>query len=44
MNYTPQTPGVHLGLFSDDTCIYATDLEVGHVLTNLQCNLSLTET
>jgi hypothetical protein len=22
---TPQTPGVYLGLFADDTCIYATD-------------------
>jgi hypothetical protein len=25
INDTPQTPGVYLGLFADDTCIYVTD-------------------
>jgi hypothetical protein len=25
INYTPQTPGVYLAFFVDDTCIYATD-------------------
>jgi hypothetical protein len=25
INYTPQTSGVYLALFADDTCMYATD-------------------
>jgi hypothetical protein len=31
-NDTPQTPGVYLGLFADDTCIDATDRKKGYVL------------
>jgi hypothetical protein len=29
MNYAPQTPGVHLAHFADDTCLYATDRKEG---------------
>jgi hypothetical protein len=36
----PQTPGVHLDLFADDTCIYATDSKEGYVLRMLQRGLS----
>jgi hypothetical protein len=36
INDTPQTHGVYLGLFADDTCIYATDLKEAHVLRKLQ--------
>jgi hypothetical protein len=36
INYTPQTPGVYLGLFADDTCIYATDHKEGYVLRKLK--------
>jgi hypothetical protein len=39
-----QTPGVYLGLFADDTCIYATDRKEGYVLRKLQWCLSATET
>jgi hypothetical protein len=28
----PQTPGFYLGLFADDTCIYATDHKGGYAL------------
>jgi hypothetical protein len=31
INDMPQTPGVSLGLFADDTCIYATDRKEGYV-------------
>jgi hypothetical protein len=32
INGTPQTPGVNLALFADDTCLYATDRKEGYVL------------
>jgi hypothetical protein len=35
INDTPQTPGVYLGLFVDDTCIYATDRKEGYVLSKI---------
>jgi hypothetical protein len=41
---TPQTPGVYLGLFADDTCVYATSRKQGYVLRKLQRGLSATET
>jgi hypothetical protein len=44
INDTPQTPGVYLGLFADDTCIYATDRKEDYVLRKLQRGLSATET
>jgi hypothetical protein len=44
VNDTPQTPGVHLGLFGDDTFIYATDHKGGYVLRKLQRGLSAVET
>jgi hypothetical protein len=40
----PQTSGVYLGLFADDTCIYATDCKECYVLRKLQQGLSTTET
>jgi hypothetical protein len=39
----PKTPGAYLGLFADDTCIYATDRKEGYVLRKLQRGLSATE-
>jgi hypothetical protein len=36
INDTPQTTGVHLALFADDTCLYATEREEGYVLRKLQ--------
>jgi hypothetical protein len=44
INDTPQTPDVYLGLFVDDTCVYATDRKEGYVLRKVQRNLSATET
>jgi hypothetical protein len=46
INDTPQTPGVYLGLFADDTCIqvYATDRKESYVLRKLQRGLSAIET
>jgi hypothetical protein len=44
INDTPQTPGVYLGLFADDTYIYATDRKEGYVLRKLQRGLSAIET
>jgi hypothetical protein len=44
INDTPQTPGVYLGLFADDTSIYATDRKEGYVLRKLQRGLSAIET
>jgi hypothetical protein len=44
INDSPQTPGVYLGLFADDTCIYATDRKEAYVLRKLQRGLSATET
>jgi hypothetical protein len=40
INDTPQTSGVYLGLFADDTCIYATDRNEVYVLIKLQRGLS----
>jgi hypothetical protein len=40
INNTPQTPGVYLSLFADDTCIYATDNKESFVLRKLQQSLS----
>jgi hypothetical protein len=34
--YKPQTPGFYLGLFADDTCIYATDYKGGYALRELK--------
>jgi hypothetical protein len=44
INYTSQTLGVYLGLFADDTCIYATDRKEDYVLRKLQRGLSAIET
>jgi hypothetical protein len=33
---TPQTPGVYLALFADDTCLYATERKEGYVIRKLQ--------
>jgi retron-type reverse transcriptase len=44
INDTPQTPGVYLGLFADDTCIYATDRKEGYVLRKFQRGLSAIQT
>jgi hypothetical protein len=41
---TPQTPDVYLGLFADETCIYATDCKESYVLRKLQRGLSAIET
>jgi hypothetical protein len=40
INDKPQTPGVYLGLFTDDTCIYSTDHKEHHVLRKLKRGLS----
>jgi hypothetical protein len=34
INDTPQTHGVHLALFADDTCLHATERREGYVLRN----------
>jgi hypothetical protein len=39
INDTPQTPGVNLVLFADDTCLYATDRNEGYVLRKIQRGL-----
>jgi hypothetical protein len=44
INDMHQTPGVYLGLFADDTCIYATDHEECYVFRKLQRGLSAIET
>jgi hypothetical protein len=36
----PQTHGVHLALFADDTCLYATDRKEGFVVRKLQRGLN----
>jgi hypothetical protein len=43
INDMPQTPGVYLGQFVDDTCIYATHRKEGYVLRKLQRGLSAIE-
>jgi hypothetical protein len=37
-------PDVYLGLFADDTCIYATHCKEGYILRKLQRGLSAIET
>jgi hypothetical protein len=46
INDTPQTPGVYLGLFADDTCIhiYLTEGKEDYVLRKFQRGLSAIET
>jgi hypothetical protein len=39
----PQTQGVHLALFADDSCLYATDRKEGFILRKLQRGLSSIE-
>jgi hypothetical protein len=39
-NDTPQTIGVYLALFADNTCLYATERKEGYVLKKLQCGLN----
>jgi hypothetical protein len=39
INDTPQTPGVNLALFADDTCLYATDRKEGYILKKIQRGL-----
>jgi hypothetical protein len=39
INDTPQTPGVNLTLFADDTYLYATDRKEGYVLGKIQREL-----
>jgi hypothetical protein len=41
---TSQTPGVYLGLYAGDTCIYAMGRKEGYVLRKLQRGLSAIET
>jgi hypothetical protein len=40
INDTPQTTGVNLSLFADDTCLYATDRKEGYVLRKIQRGLN----
>jgi hypothetical protein len=44
INDTPQTRGVHLALFADDTCLYATDRKEGFAVRKLQRGLSSMDT
>jgi hypothetical protein len=39
INDTPQTSGVNLALFADDTCVYATGRKEGYVLIKIQHGL-----
>jgi hypothetical protein len=39
INDAPQTPGVYLSPFADNTCIYTTDHKEGYVLDKLQRGL-----
>jgi hypothetical protein len=39
INGTPQIIGVHLALFYDDTCLYATDRKEGYIVRKLQRGL-----
>jgi hypothetical protein len=43
INDAPQTHDVHLALFPDNTCPYATDRKEGYVVRKLQCSLSSME-
>jgi hypothetical protein len=40
----PKQKGVHLALFADDTCLYATVRKEGLVVIKLLCGLSSMET
>jgi hypothetical protein len=40
INYTPQTIGVNLAIFADDTYIYATERKEGYVLRKVQRGLN----
>jgi hypothetical protein len=40
INHVPQTPGVQLALFADDTCLYTTDRKEDFVVRKLQRGLS----
>jgi hypothetical protein len=40
----PQTPGVYLDLFADDTCLYATERKESFVVRKLQRELNSMET
>jgi hypothetical protein len=40
INDAPQTRGVHLALFADDTCLYARDRKEGFIVRKLQRGLS----
>jgi hypothetical protein len=44
INDAPQTPGVYLALFPDDTCLYPTERKEGYVLRKLLCGLDAIET
>jgi hypothetical protein len=44
INDAPQTHGVHLALFADDTCRYATDRKEGFIIRKLQRGLNSMET
>jgi hypothetical protein len=44
INDAPQTHDVHLALFADDTCLYATDRKEGFVVRKLQRGISSMET
>jgi hypothetical protein len=39
----PQTPGVHLAIFADDTCVYATDRKEDFIVRKFQRGLSSME-
>jgi hypothetical protein len=43
INHATQTCGVHLALFADDTCLYATDRKEGFIVRKLQRGLSSME-
>jgi hypothetical protein len=43
INDTPQTPGMNLALFANDTCLYATDRKEGYVLRKIQRGLDSME-
>jgi retron-type reverse transcriptase len=43
VNDPPQTQGVHLALFADDTCLYATDRKEGFIVRKLQRGLTSIE-
>jgi hypothetical protein len=43
INDIPRTPGVHLALFADDTCMYTTDRKNSYVLRKFQRGLNTME-